>query len=150
MRDKHAVRALNSILQQWEPLAVRLWNISGNPCSGSALNTTVSEFESRNNNPAIVCDCTFDNGATCHISKLQCSLNLSLHLRVYALNKKGVIPEELVTLQYLTFLKIDQNFFTGPLPSFIGKFSRLELLTTNHLVPYAGTDSHCAYSTVGN
>lgn len=29
--------------------------------------------------------------------------------RVYALNKKGVIPEELVTLQYLTFLYV---FFT--------------------------------------
>ncbi|KAK9223456.1 hypothetical protein WN944_011899 [Citrus x changshan-huyou] len=122
--DPAEVRALNSILQQWDAPAVPLWNISGEPCSGSALNATDSEFESPNNNPAIVCDCTFDNGATCHITKL----------RVYALNKKGVIPEELVTLQYLTFLKIDQNFFTGPLPSFIGNLSRLMLLSVAHNV----------------
>ncbi|KDO77509.1 hypothetical protein CISIN_1g0380191mg, partial [Citrus sinensis] len=122
MHDKHAVRALNSILQQWDAPAVPLWNISGNPCSGSALNATDSEFESPNNNPAIVCNCTFDNGATCHITKL----------RVYGLNKKGVIPEELVTLQYLTVLKIDQNFFTGPLPSFIGNLSRLMFLSFSH------------------
>ncbi|GAY33769.1 hypothetical protein CUMW_007960, partial [Citrus unshiu] len=119
---KHAVRALNSILQQWDAPAAPLWNISGNPCSGSALNATDSEFESPNNNPAIVCNCTFDNGATCHITKL----------RVYGLNKKGVIPEELVTLQYLTVLKIDQNFFTGPLPSFIGNLSRLMFLSFSH------------------
>ena len=64
------MRALNSILQQWDAPAVPLWNISGEPCSGSALNATDSEFESPDNNPAIVCDCTFDNGATCHITKL--------------------------------------------------------------------------------
>ncbi|KAL9452969.1 hypothetical protein AB3S75_008708 [Citrus x aurantiifolia] len=122
--DPAEVRALNSILQQWDAPAVPLWNISGEPCSGSALNATDSAFESPDNNPAIVCDCTFDNGATCHITKL----------RVYALNKKGVIPEELVTLQYLTFLKIDQNFFTGPLPSFIGNLSRLMLLSVAHNV----------------
>ncbi|KAH9795834.1 putative LRR receptor-like serine/threonine-protein kinase [Citrus sinensis] len=109
-------------MQQWDAPAVPLWNISGNPCSGSALNATDSEFESPNNNPAIVCNCTFDNGATCHITKL----------RVYGLNKKGVIPEELVTLQYLTVLKIDQNFFTGPLPSFIGNLSRLMFLSFSH------------------
>ncbi|KAL9456513.1 hypothetical protein AB3S75_005690 [Citrus x aurantiifolia] len=122
--DPAEVRALNSILQQWDAPAVPLWNISGNPCSGSALNATDSAFESPDNNPAIVCDCTFDNGATCHITKL----------RVYALNKKGVIPEELVTLQYLTFLKIDRNFFSGPLPSFIGNLSRLTLLSLAHNV----------------
>ncbi|ESR62015.1 hypothetical protein CICLE_v10014117mg [Citrus x clementina] len=120
--DPAEVRALNSILQQWDAPAAPLWNISGNPCSGSALNATDSEFESPNNNPAIVCNCTFDNGATCHITKL----------RVYGLNKKGVIPEELVTLQYLTVLKIDQNFFTGPLPSFIGNLSRLMFLSFSH------------------
>ncbi|PON82621.1 LRR domain containing protein [Trema orientale] len=49
--------------------------------------------------------------------------------RVYALDKTGVIPEEITTLQYLTLLKIDQNFFSGPLPAFIGNLSRLRQLS---------------------
>ncbi|CAN6683870.1 unnamed protein product [Malus baccata var. baccata] len=119
--DPSEVRALNSIFEQWDTQAVAgLWNISGEPCSGSAINGT--EFESQNNNPAIVCDCTYDNNATCHITKL----------RVYALNKRGVFPEEYVALKYLTFLKIDQNYFTGSLPAFIGNMSALTLLSVAH------------------
>ncbi|PON40436.1 LRR domain containing protein [Parasponia andersonii] len=49
--------------------------------------------------------------------------------RVYALDKTGVIPEEITTLQYLTLLKIDQNFFSGPLPAFIGNLTRLRQLS---------------------
>ncbi|CAN6545869.1 unnamed protein product [Malus baccata var. baccata] len=115
------VRALNSIFEQWDTQAVSgLWNISGEPCSGSALNGT--DFESPNDNPdinpAIECDCTYDNGTTCHITKL----------RVYALNKRGVFPEEFVALRYLTTLRIDRNYFTGPLPAFIGNMSALTVL----------------------
>ncbi|CAN6683915.1 unnamed protein product [Malus baccata var. baccata] len=116
--DPSEVRALNSIFEQWDTQAVAgLWNISGEPCSGSAINGT--NFEDQNNNPAIVCDCSYDNNATCHITKL----------RVYALNKRGVFPEEFVALRYLTFLKIDQNYFTGPLPAFIGNMSALTALS---------------------
>ncbi|GKV50308.1 hypothetical protein SLEP1_g57020 [Rubroshorea leprosula] len=53
-------------------------------------------------------------------------------MRVYALNKQGVLPEELLALKYLTFLKIDQNYFTGPLPSWIGNMSTLMLLSIAH------------------
>ncbi|KAM1138354.1 hypothetical protein ACFX2B_035850 [Malus domestica] len=116
--DPSEVRALNSIFEQWDTQAVSgLWNISGEPCSGSAINGT--DFEDQNNNPAIVCDCSYDNNATCHITKL----------RVYALNKRGVFPEEFVALRYLTLLKIDQNYFTGPLPAFIGNMSALTELS---------------------
>ncbi|KAF3451126.1 hypothetical protein FNV43_RR07216 [Rhamnella rubrinervis] len=115
--DPSEVRALNSIFQQWDAQAVEnLWNISGEPCTGSAINGT--DFEAPENNPSIKCECTYDNDTTCHITQM----------RVYALNKRGVIPEEITTFKYLTFLKIDQNFFTGPLPAFIGNLSALELL----------------------
>ncbi|KAJ4702816.1 hypothetical protein OWV82_022807 [Melia azedarach] len=114
--DPAEKRALNSIFQKWDAQAAPLWNISGEPCSGSAINGT--EFESPANNPAITCDCTFGDG-TCHITQL----------RVIDLNKKGQIPEEIVALQYLTFLSLDQNFFTGPLPGFIGNLSRLTTLS---------------------
>ncbi|XP_024198933.1 probable LRR receptor-like serine/threonine-protein kinase At1g56130 isoform X1 [Rosa chinensis] len=118
--DPSEVSALNSIFQQWGAQSVALWNISGEPCSGSAINGTA--FESTPNNPAITCDCTFDNSTTCHITQL----------RVYALDKTGGFPEELLALKYLKFLKIDQNFFTGPLPAWIGNMSALTLLSIAH------------------
>ncbi|TQE03466.1 hypothetical protein C1H46_010946 [Malus baccata] len=119
--DPSEVRALNSIFEQWDTQPVPgLWNISGEPCSGSALNA--ADFESPNDdpdiNPAIECDCTYDNSTTCHITKL----------RVYALNKRGVFPEEFVALRYLTTLRIDYNYFTGPLPAFIGNMSAMTVL----------------------
>ncbi|XP_057972700.1 probable LRR receptor-like serine/threonine-protein kinase At1g56130 [Malania oleifera] len=117
--DPSEARALNSLLQQWDAEAVPLWNISGNPCTGSAVNTSM--FEDPSNNPAIVCDCS---GATCHITKL----------RVYALNKRGEIPEVITALTSLTFLKIDQNYFSGPLPAFIANLSALQSLSIAHNV----------------
>ncbi|XP_065624431.1 probable LRR receptor-like serine/threonine-protein kinase At1g56130 isoform X1 [Quercus suber] len=124
--DPSEVRALNSIFQQWDAQAVALWNISGNPCSGSAVNDT--DLEDPMNNPSIKCDCTYSNGTICHVTQL----------RVYELNKLGVIPEELVALKFLTFLKIDRNFFTGPLPTFIGNLSALQLLSIAHNM-FSGT-----------
>ncbi|XP_050147221.1 probable LRR receptor-like serine/threonine-protein kinase At1g56140 isoform X4 [Malus sylvestris] len=113
-----AVRALNSIFEQWDTQPVPgLWNISGEPCSGSAINGT--DFDSPDNNPAIVCDCSYNNNATCHITKL----------KVQALYKRGVFHEELLALRYLAVLKIDQNYFTGPLPVFIGNMSALTELS---------------------
>ncbi|GLT51801.1 hypothetical protein SLA2020_251840 [Shorea laevis] len=120
--DPSEVRALISIFQKWDTQAVNSWNISGEPCTGTALSQDDSVFEDPSNNPAIRCDCTFNNATTCHITRL----------RVYALNKQGVLPEELLALKYLTFLKIDQNYFTGPLPSWIGNMSTLMLLSIAH------------------
>ncbi|XP_021800343.1 probable LRR receptor-like serine/threonine-protein kinase At1g56130, partial [Prunus avium] len=95
--DPSEVRALNSIFKQWDTQAVPgLWNISGEPCSGSAINGTDFEDPANNpaNNPGIICDCTYEKNTTCHITQL----------RVYALNKRGVFPEEFVALRYLTYL----------------------------------------------
>ncbi|KAL0011928.1 hypothetical protein SO802_007036 [Lithocarpus litseifolius] len=114
------VKALNSIFQQWDTQAAALWNISGEPCSGAAINGT--DFEDAMNNPAITCDCSYGGGTICHITQL----------RVYAMDKRGVIPKEIVALKYLTFLKIDQNYFTGPLPAFVGNLSALQTLSIAH------------------
>ncbi|KAE8716397.1 hypothetical protein F3Y22_tig00110121pilonHSYRG00038 [Hibiscus syriacus] len=46
--------------------------------------------------------------------------------------KRGVIPQELLDLPYLTSLKPDRNFFSGCLPTFVGKLSRLGLLSISH------------------
>ncbi|KAL3609716.1 hypothetical protein D5086_000736 [Populus alba] len=118
--DPSEVSALNSLFEQWDTKAVGLWNLSGEPCSGSAINDT--NFEDTANNPSIKCDCTYNNSATCHITQL----------RVYALDKKGEIPEVITALKYLTLLKIDQNYFTGPLPAFIGNLTALQSLSIAH------------------
>ncbi|XP_050288026.1 probable LRR receptor-like serine/threonine-protein kinase At1g56130 isoform X2 [Quercus robur] len=118
--DPSEAKALNSIFQQWDTQAAPLWNISGEPCSGAAVNGT--DFEDAMNNPAITCDCSYGGGTICHITQL----------RVYAMDKHGVIPKEIVALKYLTFLKIDQNHFTGPLPAFVGNLSALQTLSIAH------------------
>ncbi|RXH98774.1 hypothetical protein DVH24_011099 [Malus domestica] len=107
--DPSEVRALNSIFEQWDTKAVQgQWNISGEPCSGSAINGT--NIESPDINPALVCNCSYDNNATCHITKLS----------VYSPKKRGVFPEEFVALRYLTFL---YEFFPTPFAVFVSSKS---------------------------
>ncbi|KAF9608837.1 hypothetical protein IFM89_011875 [Coptis chinensis] len=112
--DPSESRALRSIFQQWQIPLDSLWD--GNPCTGAAIDTT--DIEDPGFNPGIKCNCGLTNG-TCHITQL----------RVYALNVRGVIPEELRSLTFLTFLKLDQNFLTGPLPAFLGNLSALQTLS---------------------
>ncbi|KAF8408663.1 hypothetical protein HHK36_004726 [Tetracentron sinense] len=112
-----AVRAINSIFQQWGISATAGWNISGEPCSGIAIDST--SLESQTLNPGIKCDCSANNGSTCHITQL----------KAYALNFVGVIPEELRNLTFLINLNLGQNYLTGPLPAFISNLTRLQYLT---------------------
>lgn len=114
------VRALNALFEQWDTRApAGLWNISGEPCSGTAINGT--SLDDTNVNPAITCNCTLDPNA-CHISQL----------KVNALNRRGTIPQELAALRYLQIIKIDENSFTGTLPAFLGNLSELIVLSVAH------------------
>ncbi|PUZ50497.1 hypothetical protein GQ55_6G062800 [Panicum hallii var. hallii] len=109
--DPIEVAALNTILGRWGLRASPAWNISGEPCSGVAVDTTDVD-NNPNINPAIKCDCSYDNATVCHITKLKAN----------ALNVVGQIPAELQNLTYLNNLNLMQNYLTGPVPSFIGKF----------------------------
>ncbi|KAK8527046.1 hypothetical protein V6N12_054274 [Hibiscus sabdariffa] len=115
--DPTEVRALNSIFQQWR-IAARQdqWNTTGDPCSGAALDST--DIDNPNYNPFIKCDCSSNNGSTCHITRL----------KVYALDVVGVIPDELWTLTSLTNLRLGQNYLTGPLSASIGNLTRMQWL----------------------
>ncbi|XP_064973468.1 probable LRR receptor-like serine/threonine-protein kinase At1g56140 isoform X1 [Musa acuminata AAA Group] len=115
------VAALNVILGRWGRTASATsspaWNISGEPCSGAAIDST--SFDSTAFNPAVKCDCSYDNATTCHITQL----------KVYALDVVGRIPAELQNLTYLTNLHLAQNYLTGPFPAFIGNLTGLQYLS---------------------
>ncbi|XP_029125653.1 probable LRR receptor-like serine/threonine-protein kinase At1g56140 isoform X2 [Cajanus cajan] len=117
--DPNQARTLNAIFSKWGIKAnPDHWNISGDLCSGRAIDDTL--FADRTYNPFIKCDCFKDSeNSTCHITKL----------KVYALSVVGEIPEELWTLTNLTELDIRQNHLTGSLPPAIGKLTRMEYLS---------------------
>ncbi|KAF3325720.1 putative LRR receptor-like serine/threonine-protein kinase [Carex littledalei] len=111
------VAALNAILGRWGKKANSKWNISGEPCSGWAIDNT--EIDNNPNfNPGIQCRCTYDSNKTCHIVKL----------RVYALNVVGTIPDELQVLTYLSNLDLGQNYLTGPIPAFVGNMTPMQYI----------------------
>lgn len=113
-------RVINAMFSQWgiseSTVTAMRWNISGEICSGAALDTT--DFDSGAYNPAIKCDCGIPD-STCRITKL----------KVYALNAVGTIPEGLWTLTYLNNLNLAQNYLTGPLSPSIGNLTRMQYLT---------------------
>ncbi|KAG2321572.1 hypothetical protein Bca52824_014785 [Brassica carinata] len=111
-------RALNSIFATWKIRAPREWNISGELCSGAAIDDGVT-IDSRAYNPLIKCNCNFVNSTICRITAL----------KVYAIDVVGTIPEELWTLEYLTNLNLAQNFLTGSLSPAIGNLTRMEWMT---------------------
>ncbi|TKW08444.1 hypothetical protein SEVIR_6G028100v4 [Setaria viridis] len=124
--DPVEAAALNTILRRWGLRASPRWNISGELCSGVAVDDTEVD-NNPNINPAIKCVCSYNNATVCHITKL----------KVYALNVVGQIPAELQNLTYLSNLNLMQNYLTGPVPSFIGKFPMQYL--TLAINPLSGT-----------
>ncbi|KAK7405410.1 hypothetical protein VNO78_06686 [Psophocarpus tetragonolobus] len=116
--DPNEARVLNAIFSKWGITANHNhWNISGDLCSGRAIDDT--PITDQTHNPFIKCDCSRDSGNSCHITKV----------KVYALSVVGEIPEELWTLTYLTELDLRQNRLNGSIPPAIGNLTRMEYLT---------------------
>ncbi|CAI9295303.1 unnamed protein product [Lactuca saligna] len=117
-----AARVINAMFGQWEisesAVTAMGWNISGELCSGTAVDTT-TDFDSQGYNPAIKCDCNIPNSTTCHITRL----------KVNAMDAVGPIPEGLWTLTYLTNLNLAQNYLTGPLSPSIGSLTRMQYMS---------------------
>ena len=98
-----AVRVLNSIFQQWRISASNQWNTNGEPCTGAAIDST--SIDSSDYNPGIKCDCSYDNGSTCHITQLyvhvfvlDCWILLSLILNIV-----GIFPINAILLLDIWF-----------------------------------------------
>ncbi|GKV50133.1 hypothetical protein SLEP1_g56845 [Rubroshorea leprosula] len=52
-----------------------------------------------------------------------------MRLRAVALDRRGVMAQELLAFKFLIYLKIDGNYFTGTLPAWIGNLSTLRELS---------------------
>ncbi|KAK9133059.1 hypothetical protein Scep_012587 [Stephania cephalantha] len=102
------LRALNSMFQRFGISASNRWNISGEPCSGIAIDGT--SLDSPDFNPAIKCDDCSEN-VTCHITQL----------KILALNVVSEFPQEIRKLTFLFNLNLGQNYITGFVPAFIGE-----------------------------
>uniref|UniRef100_A0A0E0LS89 non-specific serine/threonine protein kinase n=1 Tax=Oryza punctata TaxID=4537 RepID=A0A0E0LS89_ORYPU len=156
--DPVEVAALNAILGRWGKKASPAWNISGEPCSGAAIDGTDID-NSPNINPGIKCDCSFNNRTVCHITKLNLQQNyltgpvpsfigkltFMQYLGIGSNNFTGELPEELGNLTKLTQLYIDSSGFSGPFPSTLSKLKNLEKLWasdndfTGKIPDYLGT-----------
>ncbi|KAL0826928.1 hypothetical protein Bca101_050605 [Brassica carinata] len=110
--------ALNSIFAAWNIQAPKEWNISGELCSGAAINDNII-IDDKAYNPLIKCDCSLEKSTPCRITAL----------KVYAMDVAGPIPPQLWTLTHLTNLNLAQNYLTGPLSPAIGQLARMEWLT---------------------
>eukprot|EP01018_Ginkgo_biloba_P030388 Gb_19707 [translate_table: standard] len=114
--DPNEVQMLRALAQKWNIDSSASWNLT-DPCTGPAVDTT--DIRDPAINPAIKCDCSFNNGSICHITRM----------KVYALDKTGELPEELANLTFLRDLNLAQNYLTGSLPAFLGNLTGMQYLS---------------------
>ncbi|KAG2632545.1 probable LRR receptor-like serine/threonine-protein kinase At1g56140 isoform X3 [Panicum virgatum] len=142
--DPIEAAALNTILGRWGWKATRspAWNISGEPCSGAAVDDGVGLDGNSEFNPGIKCDCSFNSNTVCHITMLSLGFNpfsgplpkelgnlTNLNLLGISLdNFSGGLPEDLGNLSKLEQLYIDSSGFSGPFPSTFSKLKKLKIL----------------------
>ncbi|KAL5215963.1 hypothetical protein ABZP36_007364 [Zizania latifolia] len=132
--DPTEAAALNAVFARLGQTAATSWNISGDPCSGAATDSTDIDNDATFN-PAIKCVCTDQNNTVCHITKL----------KIYSRDVNGVIPQELRNLTRLTYLGLGSNSFSGPLPSELGNLAKLEqFLDFNVIQNFTPTVSNAA------
>ncbi|KAJ0098676.1 hypothetical protein Patl1_21270 [Pistacia atlantica] len=124
----HEVAALNMIFEKWGISANQnQWNISGEPCSGAAVDESIA-LATNGYNPFIKCDCSFneEHSLPHHQGFLQ-------FLKLQESNRQeadGVIPDELWSLKfpYLPVWELNINRLSGQLPKELGMLSELEYL----------------------
>ncbi|PQM36908.1 hypothetical protein Pyn_13174 [Prunus yedoensis var. nudiflora] len=121
--DPSEVMELISIFKQWDMQALPI--SGGEPGIGFAING--SEFEKPENNPAITCDCTYEESLCSEQTRGQLPSN----------SFSGPIPKELGNLKDLTVLSFGSNNFSGTLPPELGNLVKLEQFWASN-IPFSG------------
>ncbi|KAI3675668.1 hypothetical protein L1987_85260 [Smallanthus sonchifolius] len=115
------------------------WNLSGEPCSGTAVEPI--DFEAPAFNPGLKCDCNFPN-SICHITQIRASDNeftgripdfignwtLLNSLRFEGNSFEGSIPPSFSRLTSLQDLVLRNNRISGSIPTNIGEYQNLTRL----------------------
>ncbi|KAI3675658.1 hypothetical protein L1987_85250 [Smallanthus sonchifolius] len=96
------------------------WNLSGELCSGAAVDST--DLDSGDYNPGIKCDCSFPN-STCHITRLWAS----------DVEFTGRIPDFIGNWTLLKTLRFEGNSFEGSIPPSFSRLTALEELRISGL-----------------
>ncbi|GAU32798.1 hypothetical protein TSUD_152470 [Trifolium subterraneum] len=142
--DPYEAGAINSIFSKWRILDKvdnTQWNISGEICSGAAIDTTTT-IDDGTYNPFIKCDCSFNKKTTCRITALNLAQNYltgslppaignltRMQYMSFGINAlSGELPKELGNLTQLISLAFGSNKLTGSLPYELGKLVKLEQL----------------------
>ncbi|KAL0328650.1 UNVERIFIED_CONTAM: putative LRR receptor-like serine/threonine-protein kinase [Sesamum calycinum] len=99
---------------RWRISATNNWNISGELCSGVAIDDT----EIITLNPGIKCDCTFNNRTTCRITALNLARNYLT----------GPIPASIGILNRMQYLSFGENALSGEVPRELGRLTDLRSL----------------------
>ncbi|CAM8886281.1 unnamed protein product [Rhodiola kirilowii] len=106
--DPAEVAALSKLVEYWN--LGKYLNITTDPCAQGAT------WAAEDANPKIACSCS---GSTCRIT----------HLKIYALDVIGQLPDELFILTNLMDLNLGQNVLSGPIPPAIGQLSDMQYLS---------------------
>ncbi|XP_076951557.1 putative LRR receptor-like serine/threonine-protein kinase At1g53430 [Bidens hawaiensis] len=102
------VAAINKLIDYWS-LKSKL-NLTIDPCTPGA------PWAAELANPRVVCDCSPN---ICHIT----------HLKIYALDISGELPQELFQLTELMDLNLGQNILSGSIPPEIGNLLKMQYLS---------------------
>lgn len=98
----YAVKALGEIANT---LGIKTLNLrNGDPCHLGILKFDDAQNPESTN--SIICDCTFNDSTTCHITEL----------KLKTLSLPGKLPPELVKLQYLQSIDFCRNYLSGTIP----------------------------------
>ncbi|KAI3687715.1 hypothetical protein L1987_81417 [Smallanthus sonchifolius] len=102
------VAAINKLIDYWG-LKSKL-NLTTDPCTPGA------SWAAETANPRVACDC---DANICHIT----------HLKIYALDISGELPQELFQLTELMDLNLGQNILSGSIPPEIGNLLEMQYLS---------------------